>query len=148
MPPEKPRVTAQIAGRALHPVLRPFAVNAFLAAGAADLVYMQAGVFVQESVPRFVVLTEWLLAAGLVLAGLASLVALVDLLGERRFRNLPDLGLYVAGSALAIALGLHNLEIRQALGGAAIAPTGVLLSLATGLVLLATPWRGWDRLYR
>ena len=148
MPPKKPRVTAQIAGRALHPLVRPMAVNAFLAAAAADLVYLQMSVFVAHGVPRYVALTEWLLAAGLVLAVLAVTGAVVDLLGEPRFRRLPELGLYLAGSALAIALGLYNLELRQAAGAAAIAPSGAILSLATGLVLVATPWRGWDALYR
>lgn len=148
MPPEKPRVTAQIAGRALHPLLRPLAANAFFAATAADLVYMQMSIFAGHGVPRFVAFTEWLLGAGLVLALAAAVGGAIDLLGERRFRRLPDLGLYIAGSALAIALGWHNLELRQALGGTAIAPFGVFLSLSTALVLVATPWRSWDALYR
>src|SRR5687768_989256 len=38
----KPFITAKIAGRALHPLLRPFAVGYFLTACAADLVYTQA----------------------------------------------------------------------------------------------------------
>ena len=64
----KPRITAQIAGRALHPLLRPFAVGYFLTACAADLVYTQASVFVRHSVPEFADITEWLLIAGLVMA--------------------------------------------------------------------------------
>ena len=57
MKPGKPRITAKIAGRALHPLLRPFAVGYFLTACAADLVYTQASVFVRHSVPEFAGIT-------------------------------------------------------------------------------------------
>ena len=88
---EKPRITAKIAGRPLHPLLRPFAIGYFLAALACDLVYSQAGLFAREGAPEFASITEWLLGVGLVMAGLAAIVALIDLLGERRFRELPVL---------------------------------------------------------
>ena len=45
---EKPRITAKIAGRPLHPLLRPFAIAYFLAALACDLVYSQAPTREQE----------------------------------------------------------------------------------------------------
>ncbi|MBI3197033.1 MAG: hypothetical protein HYZ40_05910 [Rhodospirillales bacterium] len=87
---EKPRITAKIAGRALHPLLRPFAIGYFLAVCACDLIYSQASVFARSGAPEFASITEWLLIAGLATAGLAAVVALIDLLGERRFRSLPD----------------------------------------------------------
>ena len=105
MKPGKPRITAKIAGRALHPLLRPFAVGYFLTACAADLIYTQASVFVRHSVPEFAGITEWLLIAGLVMAVLAAVVAVIDLLGEQQFRTLPDLRMYAAGSALVIGAG-------------------------------------------
>jgi uncharacterized membrane protein len=144
----KPRITAQIAGRALHPLLRPFAVGYFLTACAADLVYTQASVFVRHSVPEFADITEWLLIAGLVMAVLAAVVALIDLLGERQFRDLPDLRMYAAGSALVMALEMYNLHLRLSIGADAITPTGLILSLAAALVLLATPSQNWARMYR
>jgi uncharacterized membrane protein len=144
----KPRITAQIAGRALHPLLRPFAVGYFLTACAADLVYTQASVFVRHSVPEFADITEWLLIAGLVMAVLAAVVALIDLLGERQFRTLPDLRMYAAGGALVMALELYNLHIRLAAGADAITSTGVILSVAASIVLLATPSQNWARMYR
>jgi len=148
MKPGKPRITATIAGRALHPLLRPFAVGYFFTACAADLVYTQASVFVRHSVPEFADITEWLLIAGLVMAVLATVVALIDLLGERQFRSLPDLRMYAAGSALVMALEVYNLHIRMAVGADAITPTGLFLSLAASIVLLATPSQSWARMYR
>lgn len=144
----KPRITAQIAGRALHPLLRPFAVAYFLTACAADLVYTQASVFVHHSVPEFADITEWLLIAGLVMAVLAAVVALIDLLGERQFRAIPDLRMYAAGGALVMALELYNLHVRQTVGAEALTSSGLILSLAATAVLLATPTRNWALMYR
>jgi hypothetical protein len=75
-------------------------------------------------------------------------VALIDLLGERQFRAIPDLRMYAAGGALVMALEVYNLHIRQAMGAEAITPTGLILSLSAAAVLLATPTRNWARMYR
>jgi uncharacterized membrane protein len=144
----KPRVTAQIAGRPLHPLLYPFVFGYFIAACGCDLLYSQANVFVQQSSEEFASITQWLLAAGLIMAGATAIVALVDYLGDKKFRKLPDIGLYAMGSALVVLIELHNLNIRWSEGAAAIAPTGLVLSLAAVTVLLATPSRSWARLYR
>ena len=148
MKPDKPRITAKIAGRALHPLLRPFAVGYFLAACGCDLLYSQASVFVQNESPQFAGITEWLLAAGLIMAAATALVALIDFLGDERFRTLPDTGMYAFGTLLVGAIEVHNLDIRWTDGAAAIAPAGLILSLAAVIVLLATPSRNWARLYR
>ena len=145
---EKPRITAKIAGRPLHPLLRPFAIGYFLAVCACDLIYSQASVFAQNDAPGFASITEWLLVAGLVAAGLAAIVALIDLLGERRFRTLPDARMYAAGGALVVALEFYNLILRQSSGADAIAPMGLILSLSAVAVLLATPSQNWARMYR
>jgi uncharacterized membrane protein len=143
-----PRITAKIAGRPLHPLLRPFAVGYFLAVLGCDLLYANAGVNARFSAQGFGSVTEWLLGAGLVSAVLCGVVALVDMIGERRFRDLPDLGLYIAGGALVLAIELYNFTLRQAGGNDAIVPMGLILSLSAVAVLLATPSRNWSRMYR
>ena len=148
MPTDKPRITATVAGRPLHPIFRPFAIGYFLAALGCDLLYAQAGTFARAGASDFGAITVWLLAAGLVMAGLATAAALVDFLGERRFRDLPDLKTHAAGSALVIALEAYNLQLRVAGGAETIAPTGLILSLAAVAVLLATPSKAWSRMYR
>lgn len=145
---EKPRITAKIAGRALHPLLRPFAIGYFLAVCACDLIYSQASVFARSSAPEFTSITEWLLIAGLATAGMAAVVALIDLLGERRFRSLPDARMYAAGGALVVALEIYNLSLRASAGADAITPMGLILSLSAVAVLLATPSQNWARMYR
>ena len=145
---EIPRITAKIAGRPLQPLLRPFAIGYFLAVCACDLVYSQASVFAQNDAPGFASITEWLLVAGLVTAGLAAIVALIDLLGERQFRTLPDVRMYAAGGALVVALEVYNLSLRYSVGADAITPMGLILSLSAVAVLLATPSQHWARMYR
>ena len=113
MPLEKPRITARIAGLALHPLLAPIAVGCFFAAFACDLVYAQATLFAPKGMPELAAIIERLLGAGLVVAGLTVFVALIDLVGERRFRSLPDLRMYAAGSALVVALEMYNLDLRH-----------------------------------
>jgi len=143
-----PRITAKIAGRPLHPLLRPFVIGYFFAAFGCDLLYSQASVFAQYEAGDFASITEWLLGAGLVMAGLTAIVAVIDLLGERRFRHIPDAWMYGAGGALVAALALCNLDIRFTAGSEAILPMGLILSLSTVAVLLATPTRNWARMYR
>ena len=145
---EKPRITAKIAGRPLHPLLRPFAIGYFFAVCACDLVYSQASVFARNDAAEFASITEWLLGVGLITAGLAATVAVIDLLGERRFRALPDLRMYALGSALVVGLELYNLDIRFSVGADAITPMGLILSLSAVAVLLATPSQAWARMYR
>ena len=143
-----PRITAKIAGRALHPLLRPFAIGYFLAVLGCDLLYANAGANARFAADGFGSMTEWLLIAGLASAVLCGMVALVDMMGERRFRALPDLGLYIGGGALVLAIQLYNLTLRQAAGNEAILPMGLVLSLSAVAVLLATPSQNWSRMYR
>ena len=145
---EKPRITAKIAGRPLHPLLRPFVIGYFFAACACDLVYSQASIFAQNDAGNFASITEWLLGAGLVAAALTALVALIDLLGERRFRRLPDAWMYGVGGVLVAVLAIYNLDIRFSAGSEAILPMGLILSLSTVAELLATPSHSWARMYR
>jgi uncharacterized membrane protein len=142
---DKPHITAQIAGRALHPLLRPFAIGYFLAVCFCDLVYSQASVLVQYGAGELAGITEWLLGVGLVMMAATAVVALIDYLGDRNFRTLPDLGMYAVGSLLVGALGLYNLDLRWTSGTAAILPMGLTLSLASVLVLFVTPTRAWAR---
>ena len=146
--PFAPRITARIAGRALHPLFYPFVFGYFAAVCGCDVVYSQASIFVQESSPEFAAITEWLLVAGLIMAAATAMVALIDYLGDRRFRALPDAALYGFGTLLVGAIELHNLNIRLSDGGAAIAPCGLILSLSAMAVLLAMPSQSWSELYR
>ena len=148
MQTDKPRITAQIAGRALHPILRPFAIGYFLAVCMVDVVYSQANILVRYDSNEIAGITEWLLGVGLVMIAATALVALIDYVGDRRIAGLPDLGMYAAGTALVGALEFYNLDLRWAGGAAAILPAGITLSFAAVIVMFATPTRAWAQVYR
>jgi uncharacterized membrane protein len=145
---DKPRITAQIAGRALHPLLRPFAIGYFLAVCMVDVVYSQASILVRYDSAEIASITEWLLGVGLLMIAATALVALIDYVGDRRIASLPDLGMYAAGTALVGALEFYNLDIRWADGTAAILPMGIILSFSAVIVMFATPTQAWARAYR
>ena len=56
--------------------------------------------------------------------------------------------MYAAGGVLVAVLAIYNLDLRFSAGSAAILPMGLILSLSTVAVLLATPSKAWARMYR
>src|SRR6185312_17071296 len=75
-PMQNPKSTAQIAGHPIHPMLIPFPITFFVSTFVADLVYWQTGSAAWANA------TVWMLGAGLVMAALAALAGLTDVLGD------------------------------------------------------------------
>jgi uncharacterized membrane protein len=134
--------TAQIAGHPIHPMLIPFPIAFFVSTFVADLVFWQT-----HSEP-WATATVWLLGAGLVLAALAAVMGLIDVLGDVQIRNLSDAWLHAGGNVLVVLIELYNWYSRYEHGSAAIIPTGVVLSPIVVLILLFTGWKGWKMVYR
>lgn len=149
LPGEQPRITARVAGRSLYMVLRPYAVGYFFATLGCDLLFFatQDGADRVYSVIEFGLITEWLLAAGLLLAVVANIAAFIDFCGERQFSQLVDLGLYAGGNVLIVILGACNLWVRLAGTGEDVMEAGLVLSLTTILVMVCIPSKAWNRLY-
>jgi len=137
-----PRSTAQIAGHPIHPMLIPFPITFFVSTFVADLVFWQTGS------AAWATAGTWMLGAGLVMAVLAALAGLTDVLGDARIRNLSDAWLHAGGNVIAVLIELYNWYIRYQHGAEAIVPTGLVLSLIVVLILLFTGWKGWEMVYR
>ena len=73
-----PRSTASILGHPIHPMLIPFPIAFFVTTLISDLAFQQTGN------PFWATASLWLLGAGLVMAGLAAVVGLIDVLGTPR----------------------------------------------------------------
>ena len=71
-----PRSTVSIAGHPIHPMLIPFPIAFFVTTFISDLAFQQTGN------PFWAMASLWLLGAGLVMAGLAAVVGLIDVLSE------------------------------------------------------------------
>jgi uncharacterized membrane protein len=78
----------------------------------------------------------WLLGIGLIMAALAAVMGLIDVLGDAQIRrNLSDAWLHAGGDVLAVLIELYNWYSRYDHGNAAILPTGLILSLSSDLAV-------------
>jgi uncharacterized membrane protein len=125
-PPRKRR------GRPMHKILVPFSVAYFAGALVTDLVYWQMPDVLWE---RFSI---WLIAAGLIMAGLATVAYVIDLAGRKRIDR--PAWPRVVGYGLAVLLATTNAFVHSRDGYTAVVPTGLTLSALVIAVLLLTAW--------
>ncbi len=138
-----PKSTAQIAGHPLHPMLIPFPIVCFVLTLCTDIIYFAYGG------TSWVMASEWLLAAGLIMGGLAAIMGITDFLGERRIRNLNASWWHMGLNASAILISLYNFFMRDVDGAAAGLPvTGLVLSAVVVAILLVSGWLGWQMVYK
>jgi uncharacterized membrane protein len=109
-----------------------FSAAYFFGALVTDLVYWQTPDVLWE---RFSI---WLIAAGLITAGLAVIAYVIDLAGGRRIDRPAWPG--VVGYALAVLLSLLNAFVHSRDGYTAVVPTGLMLSGLVIVILLLTAW--------
>src|SRR2546423_11966525 len=121
-----PRSTAQIAGHPIHPMVIPFPIACFVLALVSDLAFWKTSNDFWASA------SLWLLGIGLIMAALAAVMGLIDVLGDDQIRNLSDAWLHAGGNGLAVVTELYNWYSRYEHGNAAIVPTGLTLSLVLG----------------
>jgi uncharacterized membrane protein len=137
-----PRSTASIAGHPIHPMLIPFPIAFFIATFVCDLVYWQT------ANAAWATAAIWLLGAGLVMAALAAVVGLIDVIGDAQIRGLNDVWWHAGGNVVVVLIELYNWYARYTQGTAAVVPKGLILSLIAVCILVFTGWKGWDMIYR
>jgi uncharacterized membrane protein len=124
------RSTAKSGGRPIHKMLVAFSAAYFTGALVTDIVYWRTLNVLWE---RFSI---WLIAAGLILAGLAVVAYAIDLFAGRQIDR-PAWPRAV-GYALAILLSLINAFVHSRDAYTAVVPTGLMLSGLVTVVLLLT----------
>ena len=137
-----PQSTASIAGHPIHPMLIPFPIAFFVSTFVCDVVYWQT------ASAAWAAAATWLLGAGIVMAALAAMAGLIDVLGEPRIRMLNDVWWHAGGNSIVVVIELYNWYARYSEGTAAIVPKGLILSLIVVGILLFTGWKGWEMVYR
>jgi uncharacterized membrane protein len=137
-----PQSTAKIAGHPIHPMLIPFPIAFFVGTFACDVAYWITGN------ANWAMVTPWLLGAGIIMAALAALAGLTDVIGEPRIRSLGDAWWHAGGNVIVVLIELYNWYARVSEGAAAIVPKGLILSLIVTCILLFTGWKGWQMVYR
>lgn len=141
-PPHNPHSTASIAGHPIHPMLIGFPIAFFVATLACDIAFAVTGR------PAWFGPTLWLLGAGLIVAGLAAVAGLIDLLGDAQIRSLSTAWWHAGGNIVVVAIEIANFFLRYGEGSQAVLPTGIVLSAVVVCILLFTGWKGWEMVYR
>src|ERR1700737_999893 len=112
--------TAKPRGRPIHKILVSFSAAYFVGALVTDLAYWQMPDVMWE---RFSI---WLIAAGLIMAGLAVIAYVIALLSGRQIDR-PALPRAV-GYLRAVLIALFNAFVHSRDGYTAVVPTGLMLS--------------------
>jgi uncharacterized membrane protein len=124
------RSTAKPRRRPIHKMPASFSAAYFAGALVTDLVYWQMPDVMWE---RFSI---WLITVGLIMAGLAAIAYVIDLLGGRQIDR-PAWPRAV-GYGLAVLLSLLNAFVHSRDGYTAVVPTGLTLSGIVVAVLILT----------
>ena len=125
-----PRPARRPRGRPIHSILVSFSAAYFAGALVTDIVYWQMPDVMWE---RFSI---WLIAAGLIMAGLATIAYVIDLAGGRRIDR-PAWPRAI-GYAIAVLLALTSAFVHSRDGYTAVVPAGLTLSALVVVVLVLT----------
>jgi uncharacterized membrane protein len=90
----------------------------------------------------------WLIGAGIIMAALAGLAGLADVLGEQRIRVLNDAWWHAGGIVIVVLIELYNWYARYSEGTAAVLPKGLVLSFIVVCILAFAGGKGWKMVYR
>ncbi|HEY2007446.1 MAG TPA: DUF2231 domain-containing protein [Rhizomicrobium sp.] len=120
----------------LHSRFVGFGATLLIGAFATDLAYARSELFQWEN------LSVWLITAGLVLAAVAAVILIFDLVAHRiaainwlRFWSFTG----------AVLLSILNVLVHSRDAYTAVVPQGVILSGIVAAILLALGWwRGWS----
>lgn len=123
-------------------MLIPFPIAFFVGTLFCDLIFWRTGN------PDWVSGSLWLLEAGLIMAALAAVAGLTDVLGDDQIRNLQDAWLHAGGNVLVVLIQPYNWYSRYAHGDAAVIRSASRCPLLVVLILLFTGWKGWEMVYR
>jgi len=134
------RSTVKRGGRPIHSILVPFPIACFAGALVTDLAYWQTADTMWE------IFSVWLITVGLIMAGLATMAFVIDLVGGKRIRTLA--WPHAVGYALALLLSLINVFVHSRDGYTAVVPTGLTLSGLVVVILLFTGWVGSALVHR
>jgi uncharacterized membrane protein len=118
----------------LHPGLIAAGSTLLIATFFTDVLYWQSLLFQWNN------MSAWLLAAGLVLAGLAAIAFVIDL-ALKRIAKID--WLRFAALAVAALLGLLNAFVHSRDAYTAVVPEGIILSGVVAVLLILVGMGGW-----
>lgn len=124
----------------LHPGLIASGATLLIATFVSDVLYWRTLLFQWDNV------SEWLLAAGLVLAGLGAIAFVIDLVLRRVWKIA---WLRFAGLTLAALLSILNAFVHSRDAYTAVVPEGIILSAVVTVILIVVGISGgWSLVAR
>ena len=142
MAEDYPRSTARIGGHPIHPMLVPIPIVCFTGTLLCDIAYWRTADIMWGD------FSDWLVTIGVLASVLTALAGIIDFLGERRIRALPQAWIHGLGNGLALLLAIINAFVHTRDAYSSVVPTGLILSFLVVLILAVTGWNGWDMVYR
>jgi uncharacterized membrane protein len=112
------------------------AAACFIGALVCDLVYVSSPDFM------WVTFSVWLITCGLVIAGVAMVVGLIDRLVHDRFRAMFAYWPYLIGFFAVFVVSLFNAFVHSRDAYEAVVPDGLTLSIVAVALLVLTPLFG------
>ena len=128
-------------GRPLHPALTSFPTACFSGALLTDITYWGTANM------QWANFSAWLLAFGLVMAAFSVLAGIVDAAMGWRIHGARPAFVHALGYVLAILMALLNSFIHARDAWVSVVPEGLLLSLATVILMCVAGWWGHEDAY-
>ena len=126
------RMELPVGGQPIHRLLVPLSIVCFAGAFVTDFVYWQTVAVIWET------FSDWLLTVGMIIAGLAIIALLIDLVRGKQIRT--PAWPHAVGYVLAVLLSLVNAFVHSRDAYTAVVPTGLTLSALVLVILLFTAW--------
>jgi uncharacterized membrane protein len=140
---DNPQSTAHIAGHPLHPILIPFPIVLLVGGLFCDPAFWSTGN------AGWTTAAYWSIGLGILAAGVAAVIGLIDFMGDRRIRDLSDAWQHFLANGLAVVLAILNFYLRYRYGAEqAVFRGGILMSALVVLLLLFSGWKGGELVFR
>ena len=123
-------------------MLVPFPIAFFTAALVTDIAYWRTAELMWSH------FSSWLIAAGLIIGGLAAVAGLIDFIADRGVRAQAPAWPHALGNAAALTIAGFNAFVHARDGWTAVVPMGLVLSACVVAILTVTGWLGWSMVYR
>ncbi|QBX37406.1 hypothetical protein E4M02_01585 [Brevundimonas sp. S30B] len=121
-------------GRALHGILLAFPIALFTSAIASDVAYLNTGEM------QWTNFSSWLIAGGLLFAGLVLLWAIADAVRSRKTGGLTRSLIYLIILIIMFVLGFINALHHSRDAWSSVGAVGLTLSILTALLAVAAGW--------
>jgi uncharacterized membrane protein len=144
-PVRDPATSSATSAVARHPLMSTFAsfpTVCFILALLNDIAYWRTANLQWQN------FSEWLLFGGLVVGGFVLLFEVVGLLFRPRVRAQGPGWLHAIGLLIVLLLGFYNSLVHARDGWTAVVPEGLILSVATVVVMIITGWLGHTSVLR